>query len=99
MADVLLVVHAHPTDEEVLTDVLRDHASAAIHVREETVHGRDFSDASTVEMVSGKLGRIALETVIGEAELEIVTGALRDCRRAFPLRWMAQPVIATGRFE
>lgn len=98
MADLLFTVHGHPRDEEVLIDALRELANSAIHVRIQSIHGNDFSDASTAEKVSGTLDRLAIELIAGEQELETLTAAIRDCRRSYAVRWRAVPVMASGRF-
>ncbi|WP_338467859.1 DUF3240 family protein [Novosphingobium sp. ZN18A2] len=97
MSSLLFTVHAHRSDEQALVDALAGTAHAAIHVRRETVHGSDFSDASTSEKVSGTLDRIALEVVIGEDALDAAVAAIGACRREYPARWMAQPLAGSGR--
>lgn len=98
MADMLITVHGHPRDEEVLVNALRELATSDIHVRVQSIHGDDFSDASTAEKVAGTLDRLAIELIAPEQRLDALTAAIRDCRRSYAIRWRAVPVTASGRF-
>lgn len=97
MAKLLLTFHCALTDAYLLADIIRSHSKAALHRRAESVLGRDFDDADTVERVSGILRRQALELIIEEEMLDPIVAAVAAARRALPVRWQAVPVVHMGR--
>lgn len=97
MADVLLCFHCASADAEAIAEALRGVAQAPVHVREERVLGRDFSDAGTGEQVLARLRRSAVELVVDESMMASLLGAVEGARRRWPVRWLATPVSARGR--
>lgn len=97
MADVLLCFHCASADAEAIAEVLRGVAQAPVHVREERVLGRDFSDAGTGEQVLATLRRSAVELVVDESVTDSLLAAVEGARRRWPVRWLATPVSARGR--
>jgi hypothetical protein len=99
MADILLTIHCASSDTQVLTDAIRTATSAPLHVRAETVYGRDFADANTSEQVTATLKRSAIECVEEAKGVETVLTAVEKSKRQFPIRWHQTPILARGRFE
>lgn len=97
MDEVVLTFHCAAGDADAIAQALRTETGAPVHVRAETVHGRDFSDAMVSEQVTGTLRRAAVEVLVARAQIEIITVAAAAARRAHPVRWHASPVIARGR--
>lgn len=98
MPEVKLTLYTHARDAEAIADNLRAHLRTAVHVRAETVYGRDFDDARTAERVTGALDHAALEVILDPAAL---TGALRvaqDTRRSSGVRWIVTEMLDSGRF-
>jgi hypothetical protein len=99
MADILLTIHCATSDTEVLTDAIRSACSAPLHVRAETVHGRNFADARTSEQVTATLKRSAIECVEEASGVEAILRAVGLSNRQFPVRWHQTPILARGRLE
>lgn len=97
MDEVVLTFHCAATDADAVAECLRTATGAPVHVRSETVHGRDFSDAMVSEQVTGTLRRAAVELLVARARIEALTAVVAAARRAHPVRWQAIPVIARGR--
>lgn len=99
MAELLLTCHCASRDVEALIDALRAISTVPLHVRDETVHGRDFSDARTSEQVVGTLRRSAVELIVEESAVEPVLSAIAAAARRSPVRWHLSPVLRRGRIE
>ena len=97
MPDQLLTFHCAIRDTETIVEAIRTIARTPIHVREEAVRGRDFSDAQTAEQVTGNLRRSAVELIVAETAVEDVIRAVTDSRHERPVRWRALPVVSHGR--
>jgi hypothetical protein len=99
MADVLLTIHCATSDTPVLTDSIRSATSAPLHVRAETVHGRDFADARTSEQVTATLKRSAIECIEEASGVDAILQAVALSKRQFPVRWHQTTILALGRIE
>lgn len=97
MPDLLLTFHCAIRDVEAVVEALRSIAHAPIHIREEAVRGRDFSDARTPEQVTGNLRRSAIELIVADATLDEVVRVVTDSRHEQPVRWRALSVVHRGR--
>jgi hypothetical protein len=97
MPDLLLTFHCAIRDLEAVVAAIRTVAHAPIHIREEAVRGRDFSDARTVEQVTGNLRRSAIELIVADTALEEVVQAVTNSRHEQPVRWHALSVVRRGR--
>ncbi len=97
MPDQLLTFHCATRDTEAIVEAIRTIARAPIHVREEAVRGRDFSDSRTAEQVTGNLRRSAVELIVAETALEDVIRVVTDSRHDRPVRWYILPVVGHGR--
>ena len=98
MPDILLPLHCSATDTDAIVDAIRGVSRAPLHVRAETVHGRDFADAKTAEQVTATLKRSAVECVEDEQMIEEIIGAAMSAKRRSPVRWQQTPILARGRF-
>lgn len=99
MDEVVLTFHCAVTDVDAVVQCLRAETDAPLHVRNETVHGRDFSDAMVSEQVTGTLHRAAVEVLVGRSRVDALVTIVAAARRAHPVRWQATPVIARGRLS
>lgn len=99
MPDILLTLHCSATDTDAIVDAIRGVSRAPLHVRAETVHGRDFADARTAEQVTATLKRSAVECVEEEQMIEAIIEAAKSAKRRSPVRWQQTPILARGRFE
>lgn len=97
MDEVVLTFHCAIGEADVIAKCVRSETGRPVHVREETVHGRDFSDAKVSEQVTGTLIRAAVEVIVPRERIEALAAAVGSARRAHPVRWQATPVIARGR--
>jgi hypothetical protein len=97
MDEILLTFHCAASEADAIANCLRTETGNPVHVREETVYGRDFSDARVGEQVTGTLQRAAVEVVVARTRIEALTAAVGSARRAHPVRWQAVPLIAHGR--
>lgn len=97
MDDVVLTFHCAASEADVIAQCLRTKTNRPVHVRQEAVHGRDFSDARIGEQVTGMLSRAAVEILASRSEIEGLTSAVGAVRRAHPVRWVAVPAVAHGR--
>jgi hypothetical protein len=97
MPDVLLTLYCAGADGSLICDALRKATSHPVHMREETVFGRDFSDASTAERVTGRLDRRAIEVIVPQAGVEALIDQIESLKRMAPVRWHISPLLAAGR--
>ena len=97
MPDLLLTFHCAIRDTEMIVEAIRTVARAPIHVREEAVRGRDFSDARTAEQVTGNLRRNAVELIVADTIEDDVIRAVTSSRHERPVRWRAVSVVSCGR--
>jgi hypothetical protein len=99
VAEVLLCFHCASADAEPIAEALRAAVQAPVHLRDERVLGRDFSDAGTGEQVLATLRRSAVELVVDEAATASLVATVGGARRRWPVRWLATPIVARGRIE
>jgi hypothetical protein len=97
VADILLCFHCASADAEAIAEALRGAVQAPVHLRDERVLGRDFSDAGTGEQVLATLRRSAVELVVDEAATAALVATVEGARRRWPVRWLATPIAARGR--
>ncbi len=97
MTDILLTIHCNAADTESLVEAMRAATRVPLHVRAETVHGRDFDDAKTSEQVTATLKRSAIELVEDAAAIDAILQAIGEAKRRSPVRWYQTPVMARGR--
>ena len=97
MPDQLLTFHCAIRDTETIVEAIRTVARAPIHVREDAVRGRDFSDARTAEQVTGNLRRNAVELIVADTIQDDVIRAVTNSRHERPVRWRAVSVVSCGR--
>jgi hypothetical protein len=97
MDDVMLTFFAAAVEADAIALALRAKSGKPVHVRAETVHGRDFADARIAEQVSGTLQRCAVSLVTARNEADAAVACVAALRRAHPVRWIMTPVIAAGR--
>jgi hypothetical protein len=97
MPDVLLTLHCTAADTESIVDALRAVSQAALHIRAESVRGRDFADADPAEQVTATLKRSAIECIEDEGLIETMIGAVGAAKRKSAVRWYVNPVTARGR--
>lgn len=93
----MLTFYCGPADADALAITLRAVSGQPVHLRAETVHGRDFADARIAEQVSGTLSRAALDVVTPRDQADSLVTAVGQARRAQPVRWVMTPVLARGR--
>ncbi len=99
MDDVLLTFYCAAAEADAIALALRALSGAPVHVRAETVHGRDFADARVSEQVTGTLDRAAVELVAARGKADALVAGVAGTRRAHPVRWIMTPVLARGRLE
>lgn len=99
MAEVLLTFYCAGTDGPVIAEGLRTATKRPAHLRDETVFGLDFSDASTAERVTGRLERAAIEIEVPEEDVEALVARVGALRRAAPVRWRVSAIVAGGRLS
>lgn len=97
MADVLLTFYCANIDAPVIAEALRENTGRPVHVREEAVYGRDFSDASTAERVTGQLDRAAIDVQVAEDAVAALVDEVGALKRVSPVRWHATAVLSSGR--
>lgn len=97
MGEVLLTFHCVTREADTIANTLRTLTGQPVHVRAETVHGRDFGDAGVTEQVRGTLARAAVEVLAPRAKADELVAAVASGRRAHPVRWQMTPVLARGR--
>jgi hypothetical protein len=97
MDEVMLTFYCAPADADALAVTLRAVAGQPVHLRAETVHGRDFADARIAEQVAGTLNRAALDVIAPRKQADALITAVGRARRAQPVRWVITPVAARGR--
>lgn len=99
MPDILTTLHCAAGDTDAIVEAVRAVTRAPLHVRSETVHGRDFADAKTAEMVTATLKRSSIECVTDSVDGPAILEAARGAGRRSPVRWHQTAVLARGRFE
>lgn len=99
MTEVLLTIHCAAGDTESLIEAIRTTSRVPLHVRAETVHGRDFGGAKTSEQVTATLKRSAIELVELLPAMEAILKAVGAAKRRSSVRWYQTPVMARGRIE
>jgi len=97
MDEVLLTFHCVTREADTVANTLRTLSGQPVHVRAETVHGRDFGDADVTEQVMGTLTRAAIDVVVPRTQAEELIVAVASGRRAHPVRWQMTAVLARGR--
>ncbi len=97
MLDMMLSLHCATADADVIANALRTITDAPIHMHDETVLGRDFSDAALGEKVTGQLRRTCIELLVKDTMISDLIEAARICRRRLPVRWHTIAVSAQGR--
>ena len=97
MDDVVLTFHCAVIEADVIAQTLRRETARPVHVRQELVHGRDFSDATVSEQVTGTLARAAVEVIAPRDRTDVLVAAVAATRRAHPVRWQVTPLLAHGR--
>jgi hypothetical protein len=97
MPDVQLTLYCAAADGLLIAQSVREATGRVVHLREEIVFGRDFSDASTAERVSGQLDRRAIDVLLAEEKVASVIAGVEALKRAAPVRWHVTPVISAGR--
>jgi hypothetical protein len=97
MPDMLLTFHCATCDRDLIAEALRALTREPLHLREEAVLGRDFGDARAGEQVRGALRRAAIELVVEDGAVAALVEAVRDSRRAQPVRWRSLPIADRGR--
>jgi len=95
--DLMLSLHCATADADVIANALRTITDAPIHLHDEAVLGRDFSDAALGEKVTGQLRRTCIELLVEDTMIDDLIEAARTCRRRLPVRWHAVPISAQGR--
>lgn len=95
----MLTFYCAPADTDSLAVTLRVASGQPVHVRAETVHGRDFGDARISEQVAGTLNRVALDVVAPRDQADALVNAVGQARRGQPVRWVMTPVLARGRLS
>jgi len=97
MSRVLLTVTCGVVDAEAIATSLRDALHVPVHQRAETVLGRDFDDAGTVERVAGALARSAIVLEIAADQVAHALEVATNTRRRLPFRWHSVAVLDGGR--
>jgi len=97
MDEVLLTFHCAPREADTIAGTLRTLTGQPVHVRAETVYGRDFGDAVVTEQVMGTLARAAVDVVAPRTQAEELIAAVASGRRAHPVRWQMTALLARGR--
>lgn len=97
MADMLLTFYCAAPDREMIADALRAEIHTPLHLRDERVVGRDFSDARAAEQVRGTLHRTAIDLVVSADAVDALVAAVEAVRRSHPVRWQTVAVAAQGR--
>lgn len=99
MAEVLLTLHCAEADTESVVDALRAVTQVPLHIRAESVRGRDFGDAGPAEQVTATLKRTAIECIEDEAQIDRLIGAVAAARRRTSVRWHLTLITARGRIS
>lgn len=97
MDDVMLTFFCAEAEADTIALALKATSEQPVHVRAETVHGRDFGDARISEQVAGTLNRAAVSVVAPRSQAEALVLAVAQAHRAQPVRWVMAPVLAKGR--
>ena len=93
----MLTFYCGAVEADIIATTLRAHGGLPVHVRAETVHGRDFTDANVSEQVTGTLDRAAVDLVAPRDKADALIAAVGAARRAHAVRWVMTPVLARGR--
>ena len=99
MPEVLLTLHCAEADTESIVDALRSVTEAPLHIRAESVRGRDFGDAGPAEQVTATLRRTAIECIDEEDQIDRMIAAVAAARRRTSVRWHLTPISARGRIS
>ncbi|WP_414901718.1 DUF3240 family protein [Sphingomonas flavalba] len=97
MPDVMLTFYCAAADGGMIAQAMRDVAGGIVHLRPETVFGRDFSDACTAEQVAGQLDRAAVALIVPGDAVDGLVASVAALQRSGPVRWQVMPVLAAGR--
>jgi len=97
MSRVLLTLTCGVADAEAIASALRDTLHVPVHQRAETVLGRDFDDAGTVERVAGALARTAITLDIPADQVSQALDIATTARRRLPFRWHSVAILNGGR--
>lgn len=97
MSEILLTFYCAVADREAIAEALRAVTLAPLHLREESVLGRDFGDAGAPEQVHGALRRAALDLIVATDAVDALVAAVEAARRNHPVRWQTVAVAARGR--
>ena len=97
MSRVLLTLTCGVADAEAIASALRDTLHVPVHQRAETVLGRDFDDAGTVERVAGALARTAITLDIPADQVSQALDIATTARRRLPFRWHSVAILDGGR--
>ena len=97
MSRILIEISCAAGDAEAIVAALRTVSPEPIHVADDKVQGRDFSDARTSEQVSGLLDRRRVSLSADEADLDRLIAVAAQAGRRQPMRWRAMPLIGEGR--
>lgn len=99
MSDVLLTLYCAASDGQLIADHIGEARQTMVHLRSEQVFGRDFSDASASEQVSGQLRRCALEVIVPHDAVAPLVAGINALGRAAPVRWHTTPILSAGRLS
>lgn len=99
MSDVLLSLYCAAADGELIADHIGETQKTMVHLRAEQVFGRDFSDASAAERVTGQLRRCALEVIVPHDAVAPLVASINALGRAAPVRWHVTPILSAGRLS
>lgn len=97
MADLLYTFHCARADRDPVCNAIRSVCTSPVHRCDEDVLGRDFGDAGAAEQVAGALKRTAVTVLADETLGASLVVAVQRARRTSPVRWLAIPVIQSGR--
>ena len=97
MPDMMLTFYCVAADGAPLAQAMRDESGGIVHLRSETVFGRDFSDACTAEQVAGQLDRAAVALIVPGNAVDALVARVAALQRSGPVRWQVTPVLAAGR--
>lgn len=99
MSDILLTLYCAASDGQLIADHIGEARQTMVHLRSEQVFGRDFSDASPSERVSGQLRRCALDVILPKDAVPALIASIAALGRAAPVRWHTTPILSAGRLS
>lgn len=97
MPECLLTFYCAAIDRDIVVQAMRSTTSQPIHLRDEDVHGRDFSDARAGEQVRGALKRSAIELIVADDAVDALVATVQAARRDHPVRWHMVAIARRGR--